>query len=263
MIIKLGDEHQVQAKKKGVVHLGGVDIEAFFVPEFRISLLSVGQLDSYGYTATFRSGICSITNTKGRKVLSAILEEGLYILSTDGSAHISEIRSLRSVRHANMVNLWHQRFAHLNYQDLRRILDPSDERITDPTDGHMTDPSDERIMVDPLDESQMMNPSDAWHRPTWKTPELCQTCVHTKQQQHVIRTKASRTSTPFELVHSDLCGPIKHSIGGAQYYIIYIDDCTRNTEVYFLITKTAEEISAKFRHYQASVETQGSHQTIP
>jgi len=53
MIIKLGDDHQVQAKKKGTVRLGGEDIEAFFVPEFRISLLSVGQLDSHGYTTTF------------------------------------------------------------------------------------------------------------------------------------------------------------------------------------------------------------------
>jgi transposase InsO family protein len=92
----------------------------------------------------------------------------------------------------------------------------------------------------------------------WGTsPKFCETCIHTKQQQKVVRTKASRTSTPFELVHSDLCGPIKHSIGGAQYYIIYIDDCTRYTEVYFLVTKSAEEISAKFRHYQAWVETQG------
>jgi len=48
MIIKLGDKHQVRAKKKGVVRLDGVNIEAFFVPELRISLLSVGQLDSHG-----------------------------------------------------------------------------------------------------------------------------------------------------------------------------------------------------------------------
>jgi len=48
---------------------------------------------------------------------------------------------------------------------------------------------------------------------------------------------------PFELIHSDLFGPINHSIGGAQYYIIYIDDCARYTGVYFLITKTAEEMS--------------------
>jgi len=62
----------------------------------------------------------------------------------------------------------------------------------------------------------------------------------------MVRTKAPRSSTPFALVHSDLCGSMKHSIGGAQYYIIYIDDCKRYTEVYFLITKTVEEISAKF-----------------
>jgi len=55
----LGDKHQVQAKKKGAIRLGEVEIEAFFVPEFRISLLSVGQLDSYRYTSTFKSGIYS------------------------------------------------------------------------------------------------------------------------------------------------------------------------------------------------------------
>jgi len=36
MIIKLGDKHQVRARKKGVVRLGGVDMRAFYVPEFRI-----------------------------------------------------------------------------------------------------------------------------------------------------------------------------------------------------------------------------------
>jgi len=88
MIIKLGDDHQKHAKKKGTVCLRGVDIEAFFVPEFRICLLSVGQLDSHGYTTTFRSGICTIADAKGQKVLGANLEDGLYILSTDGSAHL-------------------------------------------------------------------------------------------------------------------------------------------------------------------------------
>jgi len=261
MIIKLGDKHQVRARKKGVVRLGGVDMEAFYVPEFRISLLSVGQLDSHGYTSTFRSGICSITNTKGNRVLSAVLEDGLYVLAIDGSAHVSEIRMLRTGNPITLT-IWHQQFAHLNYQDLRRILNSSHEQTEDLTDDEpdFPDPVDDEPMTDPMDcapvaDSGSKKPDKS--QATWKIPDLCRTCVHTKQQQHVIRTKASRTSTPFELVHSDLCGPIKHSIGGAQYYIISIDDCTRYTEVYFLITKTAEEIAAKFRHYQAWVETQG------
>ena len=119
----------------------------------------------------------------------------------------------------------------------------------------ITHSRDVQLVIDPMDAEPVTDSMDT--SPYWETPGLCRTCVHAKQQQHIVRTKASRSSTPFALVHSDLCGPIKYSIGGTQYYIIYIDDCTRYTEVYFLITKTAEEISAKFQHYQDWVETQG------
>jgi len=119
------------------------------------------------------------------------------------------------------------------------------------------DPMDVESETDPMDVEPVTDRMDT--SPRWETPGLCRTCVHAKQQQHIVCTKAPRSSTPFVLVHSDLCGPMKHSIEGAQYHIIYIDDCTRYTEVYFLITKTAEEISAKFEHYQAWVEIQGFH----
>jgi len=271
MIIKLGDDHQVQAIRKGVVRLGGVDIEAFFVPEFRISLLSVGQLDSHGYTSTFRSGICSIADAKGQKVLGANLEDGLYILSMDGSVNISEIRILRTAPHSHTINMWYRHLAHLNHQDLRHLLDSSGEPITDPqdvepvmepvtmhpTDELVTDTMDSLPVISPMDE-QVVNPVNKPDKTRWETPTLYSTCVQAKQQ-HVIRTKVPQSSTPFELMHLDICGPMKHSIGGAQYYIIYIDDCTRYIEVYFLITKTVEEILAKFQHYQAWVETQGFH----
>jgi len=62
------------------------------------------------------------------------------------------------------------------------------------------------------------------------------------------------SSIPFELIHSDLYRPIKHSIRGSQFYIIYIDDCTLYTKVNLLITKLAEEISANFQAYQVSVK---------
>jgi len=237
MIIKLGDGYQVQTKKKGIVRLGGVDITVFFVSEFRISLLSVGQLDSHGYTTTFRLGICSIANAKAQKVLGANLEESLYILSMDGSAHISEIKTLRTAPHSKTVNMGHRHLPYLNHQDLRRLLESLGEHIMDLEVEPVADPMDDELPI--------------------MVPRLCPICIHTKQQQHIIQTKASRTSMQLELVHADLYWLMKHSIRGSHYYIIYIDDCTRYTEVYILITKTAEEISAKFQHYQAWVETQG------
>jgi len=129
--------------------------------------------------------------------------------------------------------------------------------MTDRDDGLATD-SDVEPVTEQMDE-QVINSVDKPDKPHRETPTLCLTCVQAKEQEQIICTKVPWSSTPFVLMHSDLCGPLKHSIGGAQYYIIYIDDCTRYTEVYFLITKTAEEISAKFQHYQAGVETQGFH----
>ena len=256
MIIKLGDKNEVQARKKGIVQLNGVSIEAFFVPEFRISLLSVSQLDSQGLTAIFKDGRCTVIDQHSNSALTATLDRGLYILLRLGYAHTSEsanpprpgsvhtselanpprlgsthtspisspprLGSTRTSSKSDSIEVWHRRLAHLNYTDLKIILN-----------------------------------SDKKTKTTWEIPRLCQTCVETKQQQHVIRTKSSRSPTPFELIHSDLCGPMKHSIGGAQFYIIYIDDCTRYTEVYFLITKSADEISAKFQAYQAWVKARG------
>ena len=246
MIIKLGDKHQVEAKKKGVVQLGDVEIKVFIVPEFRISLLSVGQADSYGYVSTFKSGICSITNAKGSKVLSAIVRQGLYLLSTDGSAHELEIRLLRTgTKNAKTLKIWHQRFAHLNYHNLKRILNAShnlptdamdvgpvrpvepittdDTDATDATDAadsrdielfkpvatdamdvelvklftsDATDATDtEPVAMNAIDVDIVMPGSDPIEKCTdWGTaPRLCETCIHTKQQQKVTRTKTSGT----------------------------------------------------------------------
>jgi len=149
--------------------------------------------------------------------------------------------------------------------DMQPVAVPDIEPIADPLDaGLVMHPDVKPVAVpdiepvrDPMDVKPVTDHMDT--SPRWETPGLCQSCVHAKQQQHIVRTKAPQSSTPFELVHSDLYGPMNHSIGGGQYYIIYIDDRRRYTEVYFLITKTAEEISAKFQHYQAWVETQGFH----
>jgi len=89
MTIKLGDMNEVHARKKGMVQLNGVCIKAFFVPEFQISLLSVGWLDSKGLTAIFKVRMCTIIDQYGNNPLSATLDRGLYILPRLGFAHTS------------------------------------------------------------------------------------------------------------------------------------------------------------------------------
>ena len=58
---------------------------------------------------------------------------------------------------------------------------------------------------------------------------------------------------PLELVHSDLCGKMgQKSLGGAEYFLMLLDDKTRYTWVYPL--KTKDQAFDCFKKWQAEVE---------
>jgi hypothetical protein len=87
---------------------------------------------------------------------------------------------------------------------------------------------------------------------------LCNVCIQAKHQQRFKRAKVLSSSVPFELIHSDLCGLIKHpSLGGTAYYIVYVDDCMQHTELYLLVRKSSDEIITKFKYYHILVRAQG------
>ena len=59
----------------------------------------------------------------------------------------------------------------------------------------------------------------------------------------------------MELIHSDVFGPVPiPSLGGAIYYVSFINDFSRNTILYFL--KNKSEFFSKFKEYKALVENQ-------
>ncbi len=67
-----------------------------------------------------------------------------------------------------------------------------------------------------------------------------------------------RATKPLEIVHSDVCGPMKTtSLGGARYFVMYIDDFSRKVWVYLL--KSKGECLEKFNEFKALVETQSEH----
>ena len=48
-----------------------------------------------------------------------------------------------------------------------------------------------------------------------------------------------KSSRPLELVHTDVCGPMKtKSIGGSVYFVSFIDDYTRYAFLYFIREKS-------------------------
>jgi hypothetical protein len=127
----------------------------------------------------------------------------------------------------NETHLWHCRFGHLSFKGLRTLQ--------------------YKKMVSGL--------------PTLKTPtKLCTDCLVGKQHRESIPKRSLwRASQRLELVHADICGPIKPaSNSNKRYFLSFIDDYSCKTWIYFLHEKS--EAFTMFRNYKACVEKEiGAH----
>ena len=63
----------------------------------------------------------------------------------------------------------------------------------------------------------------------------------------------TKTKPTLELIHYNVCGLIPSTyLSGYEYYVTFIDDCSRNTWIYFL--KKKSEVSKKFKELKALIE---------
>ena len=86
--------------------------------------------------------------------------------------------------------------------------------------------------------------------------EKCSHCMAGKQTRVSFKKHPpSRKSKLLELVHFDVCGPLKvKSFSGALYFVTFIDDCSRKLWVYALQRK--DQVLEKFKEFHAMVERQ-------
>ena len=64
-----------------------------------------------------------------------------------------------------------------------------------------------------------------------------------------------RASAPLDLIHSDLMGPFPHPlIRKARFFLIFVDDFSRFTWIYFLREKS--DVFQHLKYFKALVETQ-------
>ena len=75
----------------------------------------------------------------------------------------------------------------------------------------------------------------------------CSSCLTRKQSRKSIpKVRSHESSKILELVHSDVAGPFCiQSLGGARYFVIFIDDFSRKTWVYFMTSK--DQVFEKFK----------------
>lgn len=88
---------------------------------------------------------------------------------------------------------------------------------------------------------------------------VCEGCELGKQHRNGFpKSQAQRASIPLELVHIDLCGPMRtKSIAGNKYFMLIVDDFTRMIWVYFLRNKS--EAFNSFKKLKSMTELQSGY----
>jgi transposase InsO family protein len=84
--------------------------------------------------------------------------------------------------------------------------------------------------------------------------QFCDTCVLAKHRHGVfLKQSKYHTDKALELVHDDLCGPVKSvTPGGRRYFLLLVDDATCYMWVVLLTAKS--EASSAIKYIQAAAE---------
>ncbi|KAL0550370.1 hypothetical protein IC582_014879 [Cucumis melo] len=88
-------------------------------------------------------------------------------------------------------------------------------------------------------------------------PFNCLNCKLAKQPALSFSTSTSICDKPFDLIHSDIWGPaLTSTVNGYRYYVLFIDDFSRFTWIYFL--KHRSELSRTYIEFANMIRTQFS-----
>ncbi|KAL0281564.1 UNVERIFIED_CONTAM: hypothetical protein PYX00_002512 [Menopon gallinae] len=187
--------------------------DTLYMPSSRSNLLSVPRVTKRGYTVVFKSDRAEIIRKDGSTLATAKREGGLYV--------IEEPERMFYTRDRDNTKRWHQRYGHLNLSDLKKL--------------------ESQRMVEGM---KLMGKNDTLN---------CEICARGKIHQLPFKKSTSRSENALDLVHSDICGPMKvRSAGGARFFVTFIDDYSRYTEVYML--KNKSDVLEKFKVFKARVE---------
>ena len=232
--IYLGDSTMIHALGEGKVRLPTVNSshdvvldlhKVLFVPKLTKNLLSVPAMALMGAEIRFDKDKCLILKDSKEFVIGHLLSDKLYTVNTIEYAQVSKTDSAQS------LEVWHCRLGHLNYTYVNQLV--------------------KKEMVDGLKCEIETQPQ-----------KECEACVLGKMQKKPFPKQSQHRATrPYEIVHSDVCGPMQvESKGGSRYMLTFTDDYSRYTTAYFI--KSKSEVLSKFKEYVNSVEKHTGQQIM-
>jgi hypothetical protein len=201
----------IKMKIGNYVHLSNV----LYVPSLENNLASISFLEDKGKRIDFVDG----------KVLSwhkdSSIENARVIGSREGNLYKLLEQNEEALVHdkVNPNELWHKRYAHINYQALPFL----------------------KRMVEGIPKLQSTHEG------------ICKGCALGKNIKKPFPRSNNKSKEILDLIHSDAFGlMLVKYLGGYSYYVNFIYDYSRNIWLYLL--KTKYEVFNKFQEFKVEIE---------
>ncbi|GJR83112.1 retrovirus-related pol polyprotein from transposon TNT 1-94 [Tanacetum coccineum] len=186
---------------------GNITIKrVYYVEGLNHNLFSVGQFCDADLEVAFRKSTCFVRDLQGNDLLSGNRGSDLYTISLQETTSSTPICLLAKAS-PTQAWLWHRRLSHLNF-DYINLLSKKDIVIGLPKLKYVKD-------------------------------QLCSSCEVSKAKRSSFKSKTVPSSKGrLNLLHMDLCGPMRvASINGKKYILVIVDDYSRYTWTLFLRSK--------------------------
>ena len=193
-------------------------IDVRYIPKLEKNLISLGILESKGFTIILQKGIRKVVSG-ALVVMKGIRRNNLYLYQ--GSTAVGTAAAIsKADKVAEMSRLWHMRLGHAGEKSLQTLA----------MQGLLKGAKTCKL-------------------------DFCGQCVLGKQKRVKFGTAIPNTEGILDYIHTDVWGPTKTaSLGGKHYFVTFVDDFSRRVWVYTL--KSKDEVFETFLVWKKMVENQ-------
>jgi len=224
--VKLGDDAECDVRGIGNVHIeklvrgtweNATIRNVFFVPKIKKNLLSVGILTSGGYEVSFKDNRVVLMKNDMEYANGVKQNNDVYRMFF----RINNPRAIPEANIAMSLKRWHERLGHVNQKTLCEMINCG--------------------AVNGIKVADVKN-------------FFCDACQLGKSHKLPFKNTSNRTIyRPGEFIHSDVCGPLPEpSIGGARFFLTFVDESSGYRHVFFLRHKS--DVYIKFKEFDKMVE---------